>query len=64
MQSRQWKKKQIRQLVEILSGHMISPNNEDVPTGLKLHIADIYMDELENVGTGEVCKFFLGVCCD
>ena len=37
---------------------MISPTNEDVPTGLKLHIADIYMDELEKVGIGEVCAAY------
>ena len=54
LQSHDWKEGYIQRLVNILSGHVLNSTVEDVPTGIKLHIADIYLHELEKVGIGEV----------
>ena len=54
LQSHDWKEEHIQRLVNILSGHVLNSTVEDVPTGIKLHIADIYLHELEKVGIGEV----------
>ena len=54
LQSHDWKEGYIQRLVNILSGHVLNSTVEDVPTGIKLHIADMYLHELEKVGIGEV----------
>ena len=54
LQSHDWEEEHIQRLVDVLSGHVINSTIEDVPAGIKLHIADIYLDELEKVGSGEV----------
>ncbi len=51
---RGWKNKLIDLLLTVMSGHVISATNDDVPLGLKLHMADIYIEEIERVSQGEV----------
>ena len=55
LRSHDWEEEHIQHLVDILSGHVINSTIEDVPAGIKLHIVDIYLDELEKVGIGKVC---------
>ena len=54
LQKHNWDKNHIEKLVQLLSSHVMSSTNEDVPAGIKLHLVDIYLEELETVGTGEV----------
>ncbi len=42
-----------------MSGHVVSATNDDVPLGLKLHVADIYIEEIERVSQGEVINSVL-----
>ena len=56
---RGWKNKLIDMLLTVMSGHVVSATNDDVPLGLKLHVADIYIEEIERVSQGEVINSVL-----
>lgn len=54
IKKRKWKKSLISNFTDVLSSKILTEAEERIPDGLKIHLADIYLDELESVGAEEV----------
>ncbi|GFT45181.1 ribosomal RNA processing protein 1 homolog A [Nephila pilipes] len=54
-----WEVKYIKAFVKTLKNTVLSPSSESVPLGLKIHISEIYMEELAKVGADEVTSKIL-----
>ena len=49
-----WRKKTIKRLNDMYTKGLMSGTDTTIPDGLRFHMADIYLDELEKVGLNEV----------
>ncbi len=49
-----WQDAHIARLTYIMQSGIASGSPDVIPEGLQFHIADIYMEELENVGSQDV----------
>ena len=59
LKKQKWKKGVLTKFVDILSSKILTVTEDKAPDGLKIHLADIYLDELEKVGSNEVTKYLL-----
>jgi hypothetical protein len=59
LKKQKWKKGVLTKFVDILSSKILTVTEDKAPDGLKIHLADIYLDELEKVGSNEVTKFYV-----
>ncbi|XP_054719682.1 ribosomal RNA processing protein 1 homolog A-like [Uloborus diversus] len=59
----EWNFKRVKQFRKVMKKTVISPKSESAPLGLKIHICDIYMEELARAGseqlTPEMITWFL-----
>lgn len=54
-----WDPEHLDTLMKTYSEAVMNPNSDSIPDGLKIHFADIYLDEVEKVGGEQVRCFFL-----
>ncbi|KFM74908.1 Ribosomal RNA processing protein 1-like protein, partial [Stegodyphus mimosarum] len=67
LRSLKWDPEHIRGFCKVMKKTVINPSHEGAPLGLKMHICDIYMEELTIVGheelTPDLVKMFLIPYC-
>ncbi|XP_060079830.1 ribosomal RNA processing protein 1 homolog A-like, partial [Ylistrum balloti] len=49
-----WQTNILTEFTNILSCNVMSPDNEAIPQGLRIHLADIYLSELEKIGAEQL----------
>ncbi|XP_033758587.1 ribosomal RNA processing protein 1 homolog A-like isoform X2 [Pecten maximus] len=54
LKNKKWRRNILTEFTSILSSHVMSPDNEKIPQGLRIHLADVYLAELENVGAEQL----------
>lgn len=59
LKSEEWNLRILSGFTEVLAKNVINGTDE-VPNGLKYHIADIYLDELAKAGADEVITCSVG----
>lgn len=68
MKQKHWKIKYLKKLRKVLRKTVINPAEKTALLGLKLHIADVYMEELSKVGASELTpkllRFFIIPYCE
>lgn len=52
--SGEWKDENIVEFCDTLKATALHPNNGDIPLGLKMHVVDVYLQELARVHGGEL----------
>ncbi|GIY20651.1 ribosomal RNA processing protein 1 homolog B [Caerostris extrusa] len=59
LKNQKWKIKFIKKFSKVLKNTVLDPSIDSAPFGLKIHVSDIYMEELAKVGADEVTKKIL-----
>ncbi|OWF42212.1 ribosomal RNA processing protein 1 homolog A-like [Mizuhopecten yessoensis] len=54
LKNKKWQRNVLTEFTNILSSSVMSPDNEQIPQGLRIHLADIYLSELEIVGAEQL----------
>ncbi|XP_069115811.1 ribosomal RNA processing protein 1 homolog A-like [Argopecten irradians] len=54
LKNKKWRRNIVKEFTSILSSEVMSPDNEKIPQGLRIHLADIYLAELEKVGAEQL----------
>ena len=49
-----WDKNRLEDLTQVFHDSVMNPDSDNIPSGLKIHFCDIYLDEVEKVGDGQL----------
>ena len=55
LKSNDWEKTLVSTMSQLIEEEVMDAGKEEYPDGLRLHLADIYLEELAKVGADQVC---------